>query len=590
MNLSLIAKWGLSTPPVAARAVIGMGRTAAVAGTIMILTAGPASAQSEEPLPITVAATPEIVWVHRPVTLLGESVAVGARSVAKLEIVAPAVGGKAAPAPSLVDAELDPAGHYSVAFSATASPGLYRVRATAPDGTGTAATTFRVTDAAAAKSDAETLTKIGPAVGGIVDVLKDKIDSLPPSPAKDEFVRDMGELDRRMLTFQRDAPGAAEDIKLILDVSGQATLTPKLEAERDALMAAFGKAAQWIDRTPAEEQQLRQQQLTCDNLEVIIEGFKFVSMLLNLAAGGPTDIAQNFAQDLAGYGGGKAADAAGASDSASFGTSAGAKNAPGLLLALLKKGKLGLFLSAENSLAGNASDLSAFAATKVMSAYCEQFTGPVKAHMKAQFFKDGQMWWEYAFDLRGRITVHYPKNAVGSSVPLKGRVEGYAYNFKVWENALTVLNPNLMSSAFIKKIVIPPADLGEAAAIVGAEYIEGSVAGAAGLNAFFFEVTGTAQKDKLILNVGAARADTDAKARVIAFSVSPLSLAITFHAYALPYKPAHFIFERASGQYAIPLDTNGKTVRGKQHFDNQVGGAEAKGTYSVDIEVCNPSC
>jgi len=210
--------------------------------------------------------------------------------------------------------------------------------------------------------------------------------------------------------------------------------------------------------------------------------------------------------------------------------------------------------------------------------------------MKAQFFDKGNKWWEYSFDLRGRIMVHYPKDAVGSSVPLKGRLEGYAYNFKVWENAMTVLYPDLMSSAVTKKIVIPPADLGEGAAVIGNEYIEGSVAGAAALNAFFFQVTGTAQKDKLLLQVGPARTDIDAKARVIALSLSPLSLAITFNSYVLPYKPAHFIFERTSGQYAIPLDTVGKTIRGKQHFENEVPRAENKGTYSVDIEACNPSC
>jgi hypothetical protein len=569
------------------RAVIGL-----VVAAVAAFAATRAGAQSEEPLPVSATASPQVAWIHNRVTISGDTVAVGARSAVRVYISPPAGAGKPTPAPTMIAAELDSSGHYSAVFSATSSAGTYGVRVTAPDGEGEARISFRVMDLAAANSDAEVLTKIGPAVSGIVQVLRAKMDSLPASPAKDEMVRDFGELDRRMVSFVRDAPGAAGDIKRILEVGTQFQLTPQLEGKRQGLLSALGKAAEWVNRTPAEEERLRQQRLTCDNLEVVIEGFKFVSLLLNFAAGGPSDIAENFAQDLAGYAGGKAADEAGASDSTSFGTSTATKNVPSLLVELGKHGKLGLFLSVENDLAGNVSDLSAFAASKVMSAYCEQFTGPMQAHMKAQFFKDDRKWWEYEFDLRGKLTVHYPKDAAGSSVPVKGRLEGYAYNFKVWENALVVLNPGLMSSAYIKKIVIPPPDLGESAATVGTEYIEGSVAGAAGLNAFFFEVTGTVQKDKLILNIGAARSDTDAKARVIAIEASVLSMQVNAYSYLLPYKPAHFIFERASAQYTIPLRMHavGETIRGKQHFENQMGGAEAKGSYSVDIEACNPDC
>ena len=172
----------------------------------------------------------------------------------------------------------------------------------------------------------------------------------------------------------------------------------------------------------------------------------------------------------------------------------------------LKDGKLGALLSAQNSLAGNLSDLSGFAATKVMSAYCEQFTWPVKAHMKAQFFQDGNKWWEYSFDLRGRITVHYPKDAVGSSVPLKGRLEGYAYNFKVWENAMTVLYPNLMSSAVTKKIVIPPADLGEGAAVSEANAAVDSKQG--GINIDGLQLGGSKSHDTIAVDVRILDADT----------------------------------------------------------------------------------
>ena len=58
----------------------------------------------------------------------------------------------------------------------------------------------------------------------------------------------------------------------------------------------------------------------------------------------------------------------------------------------------------------------------------------------------------------------------------------------------------------------------------------------------------------------------------------------------LAYKNAHFIFEHTSNTFDIPLSTMGKTIRGKRHFENKKDNGSAQGTYSVDIEMCNPGC
>ena len=567
----------------------GIGwRALAVAGITWLSATGNAVAQSAEPLPVDIVAAPGVVWIHRPVTLSGTSVPTGAQSAVILRITRSAAGGGPAPAPVVLNAPVDLTGHFSTVFADTLSAGLYQVHATAPDGNGAADTSFQVTDTASAAGEVDTLARAGTAVGRILTIIRHKIDLLPPSPARDEFVRDLGELDRRMLTVERATPGVVDEINAVLDAGAKVPLSPKLQADRDALLSALGHAAQAIARTPEQEQKMQQQALTCDNLEVVIEGLKYVSFLMNLIAN-PVGIAKNFGLDLAGYGVGKAAGAVGAGDAGTTAASTGSKNAGGVLMSL-DHGKAGAFLQAENSATSVLNDALGFAASQVMNSYCEQFTGPVRAHMKAQFRQNGELWWEYSFDLRAKVTVHYPKDAAGGHVPLKGRIEGYAYNFKIWENAMTVLYPKLMSSAVTKKILIPPVDIGEGAAVIGNEYIEGSVAGSAAPNAFFFQVTGTAEEDRLVLQIGPARSDTDAKARIIALTLSPLSLAITFVSYSLPYKPVHFIFERTSGQYVIPLTKAGNVMRGKQHFGNEATRGGNTGTYSIDIEACNPGC
>ncbi len=105
-----------------------------------------------------------------------------------------------------------------------------------------------------------------------------------------------------------------------------------------------------------------------------------------------------------------------------------------------------------------------------------------------------------------------------------------------------------------------------------------------------FTVTGTATADKLDIQVGTPGRDTDAKARAVVLYAAVLSLSMGYEVYSLPYKPVHFVFERAAPSYSIDLKTVNNVVRGKQHFYTQRPGSGASGEYTVDIEACNPDC
>jgi hypothetical protein len=52
----------------------------------------------------------------------------------------------------------------------------------------------------------------------------------------------------------------------------------------------------------------------------------------------------------------------------------------------------------------------------------------------------------------------------------------------------------------------------------------------------------------------------------------------------------HFVFERAGSSYKVPLHTSGEKIVGTQHFENKKGNEQAKGEYSVDLQLCNPDC
>ncbi len=369
----------------------------------------------------------------------------------------------------------------------------------------------------------------------------------------------------------------------------QVTLS-KVAADRQALVEVLGQASQVHQRSQEEIQKLKMEQLTCDNLEVVAEGIKFVGVMFNFmtSVGG---IAKNFVLDFAGA---SLSDQVKSRSGSAFGgflAGEGVKNydtlgREGEKNATKWKVDVGNVISSVNDVAG-------FVVDRVMDQYCEQFTGPVTAHMHAIFADRGLTWWEYSFDVRGQLTLHYPKGASGGSVPLKGRIEGFATNYKVRENALTVKFPDLMTSTVQKRIYMmpmAPTDT-QTGMFKKISSVEGSIFGnLVTPSNFLFEIHGTATEDQLNIEIGPASTDTDAKARVLVLYLPVLSLSLGYTIYSLPYKPVHFVFERAATNYPIALTTQNKVIRGKQHFENKKGNSDAMGDYTVDIEACNPDC
>ena len=424
-----------------------------LAALAVLLAAGApsADAQSSEPLPISVTPTPSVVWIGSPVTLAGSSAGAGRISTVSLQVQAPTGNAQDT---VVLHATLDADGHYTTSFTNTGNLGTYSVRALAPDGRSTANTTFRVTGGASGNSEPDVEPTAPALVKKIDDDVRQQLNLLPPSPARDDALGRLNHLDSQVEVVAQAAKTYARDFDTLLDATGQIPDLPqRIVGERAQLLDKLQAVKQAVQQTAEQEQELKRQQANCDNLDVIIEGFKLTSFLLNFAAGNPNDIGQNFAMDLAAYITGKGSDLAHGSDTDSFARGEVAKNIPNFIsVATEAAGSAARYAGFEKGAFGIASDLGAFVSSKVMSAYCVQFTGPVKAHMKAQFYRDGEKWWEYEFDLLGRVMVHYPKEATGDNIAVKGRLEGYGYNFKVWENALRVLYPNYgMSSTVIKK-------------------------------------------------------------------------------------------------------------------------------------------
>ena len=552
---------------------------------------GAVATEQSEPYPITIKAIqplptagsvndPLVTTTGSPVELTGKTVGLLQNTVT-LDIKAP----KASPPQS---AHLTVGAGLDGIFKTTYVPkvaGRYEVAATAPDDRGHTSTVFY----------AENPVALSPAMGTAIDdvgrdilslppIIRQKIEDLPPSPAKDDFIRQWTSIESKTREWAPKVKPVNDDIPPMLR-------GPCCDNDRRLVIPEYARAQRLHQRAQEEIDQLKLAQLTCDNLEQVEDGLKLFSALLDFVSGRFLGVVKNFAQDYA------AAQLSNAAKAVTGSGDAGFVAGEAVKLYQPKSFKSAKDLTTlqigGSNIVAMVNDITSKALEKVMGHFCEMFSGTLKAHMHAEFYQGNFKYWQYDYDVDGLISLHYPKDAHGDSVPLKGRVEGFALNFKLWENALSVLYPGLMTSTVKRAFYIMPDVWSSPAAPVLKELynVEGSAASNAVVpNSFFIPIHGTATKDELDIQVDAANVDMDAKTTVITLYMPVLSLSPGVMAFALPYKPVHFVFERAGSSYKVPLHTSGEKIVGTQHFENKKGNEEAKGEYSVDLQLCNPDC
>lgn len=85
---------------------------------------------------------------------------------------------------------------------------------------------------------------------------------------------------------------------------------------------------------------------------------------------------------------------------------------------------------------GIAGDIVQFATDVLMKKYCGVFKGTVNHNYNIEFRnKTGQNWWTYGVEMKGVLTLRYPKDgAKGNIIKMKGNLEGNATKFTFFED------------------------------------------------------------------------------------------------------------------------------------------------------------
>jgi hypothetical protein len=541
-----------------------------------------AAAFEQANAPVTVKVIPEVAMVKSKITVSGTSLALGKNTDVTITIAL--AGGVNKSASKTMKANVDAKGNFKTEFIAEAE-GKYQVIVTAPDGKGTASATIQIakplTALAAASASAGALIATMQQGQAAADA---QLNSLPPSPPKDEVQQKSAELKKKLA----EIPAAQKQYESALSklyelgannpetLPGLQPLFDELAADSDAIK----------EQNDAFEKRLAQggkKNATCDSIEAATEAFSALSTSMNLI-GKPWEKLRNFLIDK---GPGKVVDAVpnSASDTTKLAITQGFKLSASIMFAGAAGGPVAIALST----IGLAGDIGQFFTQQKFAKYCEKFEGPVYAQYRSEFRHKGKPYLTYKFDLRGKIQLRYIKDASrkdGDPIALTGQIEGVLEKTEYAEDAI-ILEPQLKSRVLLRKIIAPP----------GVPYLEdvGTMARMSMPNGFYIPIKGEMQNGKIIINVEEATKDLSdiIQAQILYVFVEPALPIPSVQKIKAPLQKARFILDR--GMRAKPtfeVVTTKDQLKIERSFTRteDLKNADALIDFKVDVKACNPTC
>ena len=355
--------------------------------------------------------------------------------------------------------------------------------------------------------------------------------------------------------------------------------------------------------------------LVCDQLDIVINGLKFIDFYLGLIIA-PAEFLEDWAKENIPTKLVSLIPAVGQTPAMKDGVELGWKAVlsyePKREGGRVKVSAKGFDRFMAHSKVANG--VVAFATTRVFEQYCQTFQGPITGSISAEFMTGGgSIWWQYSIAISGQLTLRYPANAKGEVIPLTGEFVGNATEIKSWDNAVPVLFPELAQGTVFRTLRVEPIALNTVPGVFAKNFGGSSDASMPDLNpvksiidqggtvvqgvttpAFFrVPVRADLREKTLRLELMPAAVDfDDLRVKVVQIMLPVLSLWPEVIDYALPYKGAHFIMLRALGDGIVEFDVErkGKAMSIKRTFDREKGNAEARGVYSLSVTACNPAC
>lgn len=459
-------------------------------------------------------------------------------------------------------------------------------------------------------------TQLRQTVCKAVELIESRMQSLPESPAKQEFRTRLTEFRQAM----REAPGCDAPppwINGIDHVRQLQKIDPAMRKPTAGLTHQFNTWLDTVKRANAEAPkalaQLTTGNVACDQLDVIINGLKFCDFYLGLLVT-PGDWLLDWAKEnvptkLVGM-----IPVVKRTPVLKDSIESAWKGVTTFYEAKIHEGRVSVEgVKGYERDAGKqkmAFNLAIFAGNRLFELFCQQFQGPVSGSMDVEIYEDGKAWWTYTIEIAGELVLRYPKGAQGNAIALTGEFIGNATKFKSWDNAVPILFPKLASGTVFRTMRIEPMAMDDFGVLlrnpladtnlpdpnpVTTTIEQGGLITRYILTPAFFRVPvrGDLRGDTVRIQLQPAALDfDDRRVKVVQVLLPVLSLWPTVNDYALPYKGAHFILTRAmnDGPAELTVKRTGKSMTIERNFKRERKTAENKGLYELKIKACNPAC
>ncbi len=456
------------------------------------------------------------------------------------------------------------------------------------------------------------------AVCKATEALKGRVRELPDSPAREELQRRLDEIDRSFKEALA-CDEAPEWVNGSAHVNRLRALAPEMRPATQGLVLQFkgwlSVARRARDEAPRALAALTFGNVLCDQLDIIVNGLKFIDFYLGLIVEPSKYLAdwakENVPTKLVGL-----IPAVKRTAALKEGIELAWKGITSYQLKLegrrVKIGAKGFERALATGKMVNAT--TAYVASRVFEAFCQQFQGPVSGTMEAEFYENGTRWWNYSIAIKGQIILRYPKGAGGGVIPLSGEIMGNAIRFASDDNAIPVLYPKLALGTVFVSHRIEPLSMSDFPHFLSANM--GATSPSSPLPDFnpitttieqggpivqniltpaFFRVPvrGELRDKTLRLQLGEAATDFEGNStKVIKILLPVLSLWPEVVDYALPYKGARFLMFRAmnDGPVEFAVKREGETLSVERKFDREKKSDSATGVYHLEIKACNPGC
>lgn len=526
--------------------------------------------------------------------------------------------------PTVISVEVNASGKFEVAFTPTAT-GTHEVEATDPDKAYRGTAEFEVAEFEAEEQcEAIPQEEIEEEVAGLTEVLCEATDALqarvvelPPSPAKDELKRKL----KDVATELKAALPCGEAPQWVNGYYHLKKLRKEVPAVRPVVAPATRQIKAWLRDARQARGEARgalaaitQGNVVCDQLDVIVNGLKFVDFYLGLIIQ-PAKFLGDWAKEniptkLVALIPAVSRTAA-VKDAVELGWKGVTSYQP-----KLEQGKVKISAEGfERALAAGkmVNAVASYAASRIFEALCQTFQGPIQGTMSAEFNTGRKVWWQYSIGITGQLILRYPKGAKGDVIALTGEFIGNAQSIKSWDNAVPVLFPGLAQGTVFRTMRIEPIVMDTIPAVyqknLGASKNEsapdfnpiksmidqGGVLTQYVMTPAFFRVPVRAElrEKTLRLELQPAAVDfDDLRVKVIQIVLPVLSLWPEVIDYALPYKGAHFIMTRAmhDGPVVFDVERSGETMKISKTFTREKKTQETNGNYRLTVNACNPGC